>query len=101
MVGPSAPIFCLARPGKVYGLLTKIMSALSSGRAVLAVASVLLAALRIIPGLIVILLSSLTFVVYPFVSDERQRSTRELVTLLIQWTVSGDISSSTSETQRE
>ncbi|MEV4971949.1 hypothetical protein [Streptomyces scopuliridis] len=81
--------------------MTKIMSALSSGRAVLAVASVLLAALRIIPGLIVILLSSLTFVVYPFVSDERQRSTRELVTLLIQWTVSGDISSSTSETQRE
>jgi hypothetical protein len=72
-------------------LLTQIFEALSSRRIVQIIGDVLLAALRLIPGLIVILLSSLAFVVFPFVGETKQRGTLELVDRLIRWTVYGDL----------
>lgn len=52
--------------------------------------SVLLLALRLIPGLVVILLTTPAFIAYAFVSPDRQKATLALLDRLIRWTTTGD-----------
>lgn len=71
-------------------VLNQLLETLSARHALQTVAAVLLATLRLVPGLIALLLSAPALLVYPFVSETRQRGTLELVDRLIRWTISGD-----------
>ncbi|KUF18879.1 hypothetical protein AT728_07550 [Streptomyces silvensis] len=68
-------------------MLIRILEAMR--RILQIVANVVLVALRLTPGTLALVLSSTSLLIYPVLPTERQRAVRDLLRLIMKWTVGG------------